>query len=192
MCEPGTIIAAPISFFTVPKCNNGDCSENLPSVHWYLRFFRVCHLPALSSQLPAIRSRVGHLKANLYPLTLLLALYESLIASTSRTSRPTLPRLSVGGGRTIPVPVYPRGSPRLVRFHKSPGPPSTHSRVAPARASSATSPLVAVHDRFKGLVLSYTLLFCYRCTCFLFLGVMSAYPQYPQVSAQGRTGRDRQ
>ena len=99
-------------FLPVPTCNNGDCSDNLPSVHEYLRFSRVSHLPALSSRLLAIRARrVGHLKVSPYPFTRILALHQRLISSTIRTSCPTFPRLSVGGGRTVPVPVHPRGSP---------------------------------------------------------------------------------
>ena len=102
------------------------------------------------SRILAIRARVGHLKASPYSLTLLLALHQSLISSTIRTFCPILPRLSVGGDRTVPVPVHARGSPQPVYSRRSPGLPSIHSRAVTARASPARSPLVAVSDRSKG------------------------------------------
>ena len=149
-----------LGILPVRTCNNGDCSENL---RWYISStscspeLAIYRLP--SSRLLAIRARVGRLLASPYPLTLLLALHQSLTSSTIRTSCPTLPRLSVGGGRIVPVPMYPRGSPWPLRFRMSPGLPSTHSRVVTARSSPARPPLVAIPDRFKGEVPSMNIIY---------------------------------
>ena len=100
---------SPNQVFAYPTRNNGDCSENLPSVQ---SISGSLGYRLSSSRLLARRAKVGHLKASPSPYSLLSL--QSLISSTILTSRPTLPRLSVGGGRTVPVPVYPRGSPRPV------------------------------------------------------------------------------
>ena len=141
-------------FLPVPTCKHGDCSHNFrryissTSCSLELTLYR---LP--SSRLLAIRARVGRLLASPYPLTLLFALLSSLISSIIRTSHPILPpRLSVGGGRTVPVPVYSRGSPRPVYFHRSPGLPYIYGKVVTARAYPSRPPLAAVPDRSKGVV----------------------------------------
>ena len=55
MWEPRVLSSQPHSVcFACSNVYNGNCSENLPSVHKYLRFSRVSHLPAL------IKSITGH------------------------------------------------------------------------------------------------------------------------------------
>ena len=148
------LITDPISFFTVSTCITGIVART------FCRYISTSGSPELaiyrlsSSQLLTISARVGHLTEALTHslFTRLLAFHQSLISSTISTSRPTLPRLPVGGGRTVPVPVYPVRRPGPCR---SPGLPSILSRVVTARPSSARPPLVAVPDRSKGVVPSY-------------------------------------
>ena len=104
----------------------------------------------------AIRARVVCLLAS--PYTLLLALLSSSISFTIRTSRPILPpRLSVGGGRTVPIPVLSRGLHRPVFFHRSPRLLYIYGNVIPARASPARSSPVAAPNCSKGVVPSEVL-----------------------------------
>ena len=67
------------------------------------------------------------------PFSLTLHSYSSLTPSTLRTVRPSLPRLSVGGGRTRPgsrVAPVGHSSPRT--FRRSSWLPHTYSRVSPS------------------------------------------------------------
>ena len=87
-------------------------------------------------------------------LTLRLSLFSASgsISKLDLVHNPDLtsdsPRLSVGGGRTVPVTVYPRGLPLA-------GLPSIHNRVVTARARPpARPPLAAVPDRSKGVATS--------------------------------------
>ena len=152
MWEPGTISSQPRSgLFTVPTCITEIVRRT------FRRYINTSGSPELAIyrlsliRLLAIRARGGNRKeAPTHTLfTCLLALHQSLISSTVRTSRPTLPRLPVDGDRTVPVTVYSRGSPSPCR---SPRLPSIHSRIVTARPSPARSPEVAVLDRSKGVV----------------------------------------
>ena len=96
--------------------------------------------PALIESVSRAPALPGHSLSSL-----LLALSQSLISSTIRTSRPTLPRLSVGGGRTVPVTVYPCGSP----LH---GLPSIHNRIVTVRCPSPARPTRGHSDTREVLV----------------------------------------
>ena len=106
-----------------------------------------------SSRLLAIKARVGHLKA-----APTLSLFTSPRSSPKldlvhNPDLPSDPPPTVRRRRSDrPVSVYSRGSPRPVCIHRSPERPSPYSRIVPARASPAWSPLVAVPDRSKGVV----------------------------------------
>ena len=150
--EPGTVIPAPTKFLLIQRIITGIVPRTFR--RYQVPQFSKLSIHRLSSnRLLARRAKVGHQPSSATLSSLLLALSQSLISSTIRTSRPTLPRLSVGGGRTVPVTVYPRGSPL-------PGPPSIHNRVVTARCPSpARPPLITVPDRSKGVapsVLNFT------------------------------------
>ena len=119
--EPGTVITAPIRFLPIQRVITGIVPRTFRR-YQVPRFSKLSIHRLSSSRLLARRAKVGHQPSSATVSSLPLALSQSLISSIIRTSRSTLPRLSVGGGRTVPVTVDPRGSPLA-------GPPSIHSRV---------------------------------------------------------------
>ena len=106
----------------------GIVLRTFASVHKCLRFSQACELPvremgSRSLRRPPYRS--------LFSLT--LHSYSSLTPSTLRTVRPSLTRLSIGGGRTRPgsrVAPVGHSSPRT--FRRSSWLPYTYSRVSPS------------------------------------------------------------
>ena len=101
------------------------------SVHKCLRFSRLASyrlsLPVREMGSRSLR-RPPHRS-----LFTLLSFYSSLTPSTLRTVRPSLPRLSIGGGRTRPgsrVALVDHSSPCI--FRRSPWLPYTYSRASPS------------------------------------------------------------
>ena len=127
---------APIRFLLVRRVVTGIVLRTSASVHKCLRCSQACELTAI------VTGQMGSRSLRRPPPSLTLLSYSSLLLkssltpSTLRTVRPSLPRLSVGGGRTRPgsrVALVGHSSPRT--FRRSSWLPYTYSRVSPSPVS---------------------------------------------------------